>query len=349
MTTQVSQFAPTPESPEDSSGAWLAYSAGLPVLVAVLALMFGWHIAVGAKSLPLSTVLNALISYDASQFDHMIVRDLRLPRAVIAVLVGAALSVAGALMQGVTRNPLAEPGILGLMAGASFAVVMAIGVFQTVPTVWLPWVAAVGAMVTAVVVWLIAQWAPGGATPLTLTLAGAAITAFLGALISVAHLLNQETFEQLRVWLAGSLSGRRVDVLSVAAPWLCLALGVAMVLSRKVTVLAMGDDVARGLGVRTGWLKVQVLLCVVVLTACSVALAGPLGFVGLVIPHVVRLFIGSDYRWIVPYSALVGGAYLLGVDIIARLALRPQEIATGIMTAMVGAPLFIHLVRQRAS
>ena len=210
-------------------------------------------------------------------------------------------------------------------------------------------VAAVGAMVTAVVVWLIAQWAPGGATPLTLTLAGAAITAFLGALISVAHLLNQETFEQLRVWLAGSLSGRRVDVLSVAAPWLCLALGVAMVLSRKVTVLAMGDDVARGLGVRAGWLKVQVLLCVVVLTACSVALAGPLGFVGLVIPHVVRLFIGSDYRWIVPYSALVGGAYLLGIDIIARLALRPQEIATGIMTAMVGAPLFIHLVRQRAS
>ncbi|GGX54969.1 FecCD family ABC transporter permease [Saccharospirillum salsuginis] len=331
-----------------ATSAWVRYSAALPVAVGVLALMFGWHIAVGAKSLPLGTVLDALVNYDNAEFDHMIVRELRMPRALIAALVGASLSVAGALMQGVTRNPLAEPGILGLMAGASFAVVMAIGVFDVVHPAWLPWVAALGALVTALAVWLIAQWAPGGATPLTLTLAGAAITAFLGALISVAHLLNQDSFEQLRVWLAGSLAGRRVDELRVVTPWIIASLFLALALSSKVTVLAMGDDVARGLGVRTGWLKVQVLVCVVVLTACSVALAGPLGFVGLVIPHVVRLFVGADYRWIVPYSAVIGAAYLLGVDIIARLALRPEEVATGIVTAMVGAPLFIHLVRQRA-
>jgi len=331
-----------------TTSAWVRYSTALPVALGVMALMFGWHIAVGAKSLPLGTVLDALVSYDNTEFDHMIVRDLRMPRALIAMLVGASLSVAGTLMQGVTRNPLAEPGILGLMAGASFAVVMAIGVFDVVHPAWLPWVAALGALVTALVVWLIAQWAPGGATPLTLTLAGAAITAFLGALISVAHLLNQESFEQLRVWLAGSLSGRRVDELKVVTPWIIVSLILALALSSKVTVLAMGDDVARGLGVRTGWLKVQVLVCVVVLTACSVALAGPLGFVGLVIPHVVRLFVGADYRWIVPYSAVVGAAYLLGVDIIARLVLRPEEVATGIVTAMVGAPLFVHLVRQRA-
>lgn len=331
-----------------TTSAWVRYSAALPVALGVMALMFGWHIAVGAKSLPLGTVLDALVSYDSTEFDHMIVRDLRMPRALIAMLVGASLSVAGALMQGVTRNPLAEPGILGLMAGASFAVVMAIGVFDVVHPAWLPWVAALGALVTALVVWLIAQWAPGGATPLTLTLAGAAITAFLGALISVAHLLNQESFDQLRVWLAGSLAGRRVDELKVVTPWIIASLVLALALSSKVTVLAMGDDVARGLGVRTGWLKVQVLVCVVVLTACSVALAGPLGFVGLVIPHVVRLFVGADYRWIVPYSAVVGAAYLLGVDIIARLVLRPEEVATGIVTAMVGAPLFVHLVRRRA-
>ncbi|MFQ3282590.1 MAG: iron complex transport system permease protein [Reinekea sp.] len=190
---------------------------------------------------------------------------------------------------------------------------------------------------------------PGGATPLTLTLAGAAITAFLGALISIAHLMDQESFEQLRVWLVGSLAGGRLDVLKVTAPIIIASLMLALALSRKVTVLAMGDDVARGLGVQTGWLKVQVLICVVMLTASTVALAGPLGFVGLVIPHAVRLFVGSDYRWIVPYSALVGASYLLGVDIIARIALRPQEIATGILTAMVGAPLFIHLVRKKAN
>ncbi len=337
-----------PRSEITTGNAWLRYSAGVPAVLGVVVLMFGWHIAVGAKSLPLGTVLDALIHYDNTVFDHMIVRDLRLPRALIALLVGASLGVAGALMQGVTRNPLAEPAILGLMAGASFAVVMAIGVFGVVPSTLLPWVAALGALLTALVVWLIAQWAPGGATPLTLTLSGAAITAFLGALISVAHLLNQESFEQLRVWLAGSLSGRRVDELKVTTPWIIASLVLALALSSKVTVLAMGDDVARGLGVRTGWLKVQVLVCVVVLTACSVALAGPLGFVGLVIPHVVRLFVGADYRWIVPYSALVGAAYLLGVDIVARLVLRPQEVATGIVTALVGAPLFVHLVRQRA-
>ena len=326
---------------------WLGLSA-LPLCLLVIAVLFGWHLAVGARPVPLGTVFQALLNFDASQFDHVIVRQLRLPRAVMALLVGASLSVSGALLQGVTRNPLAEPHILGLMAGASFAVVMVIGVFSWVGGFWLPWVAAGGALVAALMVWLIAQWVPGGATPLTLTLAGAAVTAFLTALISVSHLLNQESFEQLRVWLIGSLAGSGKDLLWIATPWLGLALALAMLLASKVTILAMGDEVALGLGVRTGWLKVQTLLCVVALTAGSVALAGPLAFVGLVIPHAVRLFFGSDYRWIVPYSALIGAAYLLGVDIIARLIMRPQEIATGVITALVGAPLFIHLVRQRA-
>ena len=331
-----------------NTNAWIRLSAAIPIVISIMVLVFGWHIAVGAKSLQISTVLEALIHYDDTVFNHIIVRDLRLPRAMIAILVGASLGVSGALMQGVTRNPLADPSILGLMTGASFAMVMAIGVFNIANPALLPWVAALGTLITAIIVWLIAQWVPGGATPLTLTLAGSAITAFLGALISVANLMDQDTFEQLRVWLVGSLSSGRLDVLKATAPIIIASLVLAVALSRKVTVLAMGDDVARGLGVRTGWLKVQVLTCVIMLTACSVALAGPLGFVGLVIPHAVRLFVGSDYRWIVPYSALIGATYLLGIDIIARLALRPQEIATGILTAMVGAPLFIQLVRKKA-
>lgn len=321
---------------------------GIPVSLAVLAVLFVWHISVGARSLAPATILEALYAYDDTLFEHMIVRDLRMPRAIMAAVVGACLSVAGALMQGVTRNPLAEPGILGLMAGASFAVVIGIGFFEVAGAAWIPLYAAVGALVTALVVWSIAWWAPGGPTPLTLTLAGAVVTAFLAALISMANLVNEQGYEQLRVWLAGSLSGRDFDVLLVSLPWLVIGGVLALFLARQVTVLAMGDDVAQGLGVRAGRLKLQALVCVVILTACAVAMAGPLGFVGLVIPHMVRLFVGSDYRWIVPYSAVVGAAYLLGVDIIARLVLRPQEVATGIVTALFGAPLFIHLVRQRA-
>jgi len=317
------------------------------VMLVIIALIFAAHIAVGAKSLSIGTVIEALVAPDAESFDHMIVRDLRLPRALVALIVGAALSVAGALMQGVTRNPLADPGILGLMAGASFAVVMFTNLFGLASLAWIPWIAALGALVAAVLVYGIALWAPGGATPATLTLAGAAITAFLGAWISLVHLLNEEAFDALRVWLTGSLSGAGLDTLAVTAPGLAVAILVSMGLARQVTVLSMGEEVATGLGVSTGVLKLQLLFAVVVLTASCVALAGPLGFVGLVVPHVVRLFVGSDYRLIVPFSALGGGAYLIAVDIVARMALRPQEISTGLVTALLGAPLFIFIVWQK--
>ncbi|GLQ56779.1 FecCD family ABC transporter permease [Devosia nitrariae] len=334
--------SPVPRT--DQARAW----TGMPLLLAGLVLVFIFHIAVGAKGLPVGTVFDALVSYDPTEFNHVIVRDLRLPRAMVAVVVGASLSVAGALMQGVTRNPLADPGLLGLTAGASFAVVVGTAWFGLSSTMWVPWVASGGALAAALIVYLIARWVPGGATPLSLTLAGAAISAFLAACVSIAHLLSQDTFENLRVWLTGSLAGRDIGILAVTGPWMALAMLLALALARQVTVLAMGDEVARGLGVKTGFLKVQLLLAVVVLTACSVALAGPLGFIGLVIPHVVRLYVGADYRWIVPYSALAGAAYLLAIDIVARIAIAPQEVSTGIITAMVGAPLFVHLVRRRA-
>lgn len=323
-------------------------ATGLPVMAGLAALLFAVHIAVGAKPLPLATVWEALTARDPTLFDHMIIWDLRLPRALIALTVGAALSVAGALMQGVTRNPLADPGILGLLAGASFAVVVSSFLFGASTAGWIPWIAALGALVTALIVYLIAHLAPGGATPLTLTLSGAAISAFLGAIISIAHLLNEDTFDNLRVWLSGSLAGRDISMLYITGPWIAIALAAALILARQVTALTMGDDVAKGLGIRTGPLKLQLLAVVVVLTACSVALAGPMGFVGLVIPHVARLFVGADYRWIVPYAAIIGAAYLLGVDIIARIAIPPREISTGIITAMVGAPFFIQLVRMKA-
>lgn len=321
--------------------------SGVPALLALLVGAFLLHIAVGAKPLPLGIVVDALTHFDPTVFDHVIIFNLRLPRAVLAVVVGASLSLAGALMQGVTRNPLADPGLLGLTAGASFAVVMVTAFTGVANMALTPWIAIVGALAAALVVYFIARFVPGGATPLSLTLSGAAISAFLGALISIAHLLRQDTFENLRVWLTGGLAGRDINLLWYVGPWMAIALAAGIALAPRVTVLAMGDEVAQGLGVRTGRLKVQLLAVVVVLTACAVALAGPLGFIGLVIPHVVRLYVGSDYRWIVPYAALTGAVYLLGVDIIARIAIPPREISTGIITAMVGAPLFVHLVRQR--
>ncbi|KAA9009758.1 FecCD family ABC transporter permease [Histidinibacterium aquaticum] len=329
--------------PRHRSLVWAGPAAG----IALLLLAFGWHISVGAKTIPLPTVAEALVAYDSSVFDHVVIVDLRLPRAVFAVLVGAALSVAGALMQGVTRNPLAEPGLLGLLIGASFAVVIVVGVFDLASPALMPLVAALGALVAAVAVWGIATAAPGGATPLTLVLAGAAVTAFLGALVTVANLLDEQTFEELRVWLTGSLAGRRIEVMWWALPWLASGLAVALATARQVTALAMGEETAVGLGMNVGRLKALVLFAVIALTASAVAIAGPMGFVGLVVPHAVRLFVGQDYRLVVPWSAIAGAGYLLLVDIAARMALAPVEISTGLVTALLGAPIFVWLVRAR--
>jgi iron complex transport system permease protein len=338
----VNQMA-VPTVVQHKARAW----SGVPVLLGALVGVFLLHIAVGAKQLPLSTVIEALTAFDPKTFDHVIIFNLRLPRAVIAVVVGASLSLAGALMQGVTRNPLADPGLLGLTTGAAFAVVIASSVFGVGGMALIPWIAMAGALGAAAIVYVIARLVPGGATPLSMTLAGASVTAFLGAIISVVHLLNQDTFENLRVWLTGGLAGRDITLFLYVGPPMAIALIAGVLLAPRVTVLAMGDEVAQGLGVETGTLKVQLLAVVIVLTACAVALAGPLGFIGLVIPHVVRLYVGSDYRWIVPYAALTGAIYLVSVDIVARIAIPPREISTGIITAMVGAPLFVHLVRRR--
>ncbi len=321
--------------------------SGTVFALGALALAFGWHIAVGAKVIPLSVVIDALATPDPREFDHMVIRDLRLPRALFAVLVGGALAVAGALMQGTTRNPLAEPGLLGLLSGASFAVVMAVGVFDVANPALTPLIAAIGALGAASIVWLIATSAPGGATPLTLVLSGAAVTAFLGALISIANLLDEDSFETLRVWLTGTLAGRSTGVMLWALPWLIAGMGVALVVARQVTALSMGDETATGLGVDVTRLKALVLFSVVALTAAAVAIAGPMGFVGLIVPHAARLIFGHDYRVIVPFCAIFGATFLLVADIAARMVLSPVEVSTGIVTALLGAPFFVWLVRAR--
>lgn len=323
-----------------------------PILAAlaalgVLALALAVHVAVGAKTIPLPTVIEALWSFDPASFDHSVIREMRLPRALIAAAVGASLSVAGALLQGVTRNPLAEPGLLGLMAGASFAVVAGIGIFDVVAPGWQPLLAAAGALGGALAVWAIASAVPGGASPLALVLAGAAVSALLGTLVTLAHLVDPESFRDFRVWLNGTLAGRDTGVLLWALPWMAGGLLLALALARQVTALAMGEDAAAGLGVEVGRLRALALLAAVALTAAAVAVAGPLGFVGLVVPHAVRLFAGADYARILPWSAFAGALFLLLVDTVARVVLAPLEISAGLVTALMGAPLFVWLVRAR--
>jgi iron complex transport system permease protein len=315
--------------------------------LAAIGFFFALHISLGAKHIPLPQVIKALISYDETIFDHIVIWDLRLPRAIMAMIVGACLAVAGALMQGVTRNPLADPGLLGLLTGASFAVVVSYYFYGAAIMPWLPLVAAAGALAAACLVYWIANAAPGGARPLTLILAGAAVTALLAAIISAVQLLNQDNFENLRVWLTGTITGARFEILYWCLPWIAISTALAAYVARQVTSLAMGDEVAIGLGVNVARVKLLCLLAVVGLTASAVALAGPMGFIGLVIPHVVRLFVGTDYARVVPFSALVGAAYLLLVDIVARMVLAPVEISTGLITSLLGAPFFVWLIRAK--
>ncbi|MDB9376309.1 FecCD family ABC transporter permease, partial [Nodularia sphaerocarpa] len=247
----------------------------------------------------------------------------------------------------ITRNPLADPGILGINAGASFAVVIAIFIFGTsAPSIYI-WYAFAGAGITAISVYFLASLGRSGLTPLNLTIAGAAISALLASLITTILIVSQRTLEEIRFWLAGSLAGADTSLIGQVLPYICIGLILAFLLGRQITILSLGEDIAQGLGQQTLWIKIAAAISVFLLQGSAVAVAGGIGFIGLVVPHIVRFFVGVDYRWIIPYSALFGSILLLSSDIIARLVIRPQEIPVGIMTALVGAPFFIYLAKNK--
>jgi iron complex transport system permease protein len=325
---------------------WLSAS-GLFAMFALVVLTLVWHLSIGTKVISITELAQSFYAFNSDNFNHLIIQELRFPRALIAACVGSCLAVSGALMQGVTRNPLADPGLLGMMTGGALAVVYWSSIVDERLLFLMPLVAAGGALVSAMIVWYIATQAAGGINTLSLILSGSAFTAFSGALLAIHHLFDEHTFQTLRTWLVGSLTLSDIDVLYWCLPWMVIGLLMAIFLAPRVTALSMGDQVAMGLGINIIRSKWQLLMCVVMLTAVAIALAGPLGFIGLVIPHVVRFFVGADYRWIVPYCILLGAAYLLFVDSVARWIIQPQEIATGLITILIGAPLFIWLVKTR--
>ena len=321
--------------------------AGLGVGLLLLLLAMLISIAFGAAALAPEDVWAALFRFDPTSTEHLIIRTLRVPRSLVAALVGASLAVAGAIVQGLTRNPLGDPGILGINAGAALAVVAAVFFLNIGSLTLYTLFALAGATVTAFAVYGIGSLGRGGPTPLKLTVAGAAVTALLSSITTAVLILDQRTLEEVRFWLAGSVAGRDLSLLLQVAPYLLGGLLLALALGRQITTIALGDEVAQGLGQRTGLVKLLAALAVVLLAGGAVAIAGPIGFVGLVIPHVARFLVGADYRWILPYSMLVGAIFLIMSDVAARLVAHPIELPVGVMTAVIGGPFFVYLVRWR--
>jgi iron complex transport system permease protein len=321
--------------------------AGLAVAAGVLVVVVGCSFAYGSKPIPLGTVWDAVFSYDPDVSDHLVIRSLRVPRTVLGLAVGAALGVAGAVMQGVTRNPLADPGLLGIEAGASLAVVVGIYSFGIGSLTGYVWFAFVGAAVASVVVYGLGSMGRGGATPVKLALAGAALAALLGSFTSAVLLLDVATLDQYRFWVVGSLAGRDGTIARQVLPFLLVGLVLAIASARQLNVLALGDDVARSLGQRVHLARATAASSVILLCGAATAACGPIGFVGLTIPHVARAICGPDYRWIVPWSIVLAPMLLLGADIVGRVVARPGELQVGIVTALVGAPFFVALVRRR--
>ncbi|AOY73814.1 FecCD family ABC transporter permease [Paenarthrobacter ureafaciens] len=320
-------------------------TALLLLAVVVLAAACAASLAIGARGLPLSTIWEAVTTFNPQDGDHAVVIA-RIPRTVLGLLAGAALGLAGAAMQGVARNPLADPGILGLNAGAALAVVVGIYVFGITSLTGYIWFAFVGAAAAAVVVYAIASRGRDGATPVKLALAGAALSAGLFSLMNVILVSSQDTLDRFRFWQVGSIGGRDWSVLLPALPFLLIGALVVVAGGRVLNGLALGDDVARGLGQNVGLSRGIIGLGIVLLCGSATALAGPIGFLGLVVPHAIRSLTGPDYRWILPFCMVSAPILLIAADVIGRVILLPGEVPAGIMTALVGAPVFVWLIRR---
>jgi iron complex transport system permease protein len=320
---------------------------GLLLAVTVMVVLCFLSLAIGARSITVTTVWQAIVDYDPTNTDQLVIMELRLPRTILGVLAGAALGLAGAVMQGVTRNPLADPGILGVNAGAALFVVVAISVFGLTSVLGYVWFAFAGAGIAAAVVYSIASLGRDGATPIKLALSGAAVSAALGAVTISFLLFDQSTFDRFRFWQVGALAGRDLAVAGQIAPFLIVGSLFALTLGRALNTLSLGEDIARGLGANVALSRALSAVAVVLLCGGATAAAGPIGFLGLTIPHVARMITGPDYRWALPYSMVLAPVLLLSADIIGRVIARPGEVQVGIVTAVIGAPVFIALVRRR--
>lgn len=333
-------------------GKKLRSSVLVGVVVGLLVLLSLLSVALGALSIPLDQVVRALFGDASSKIVDNVIWSVRIPRTLLGLTTGAALGMSGALMQALTRNPLADPGILGVSAGAAFAIVLAVGVFGITSVYGYVWFAFIGALVASVVVFFLGRLGRSGATPVKLALAGVAITSMLSSATSAIVLTDPDALDRYRFWSAGSLADQDSGELLRILPFLAVGAVFALACAPALNSLALGDDMAASLGRRLGLVRLQGVTAIVLLTGASVAVIGPVVFLGLVVPHIARVLaqwtgIGPDHRWLLPLSAAIAPVLLLTADIVGRLVDRPSEIQAGVLVAFIGGPFFIALVRRR--
>ncbi|WP_309080894.1 iron ABC transporter permease [Zhihengliuella sp.] len=315
-------------------------------LAVLLVLATALSLTVGARNTGLPVVWDALTAFDPADGDHLVVHS-RIPRTVAGLLAGLALALAGTALQGITRNPLADPGILGLNAGAALAVVLGIHLAGIAGVTGFVWLGFGGCALAAVTVYAVASLGREGATPVKLALAGAALTAGCTSVMHGVLMIDQTALDSFRFWQVGTLGVRSTETMVSLLPFLAVGTAVCLLSARLFNALALGDDAAAGLGLRVGRGRGIAAAGVVLLVGTAVAIAGPIAFVGLVIPHGLRVLVGSDYRALLPLSALAGPVLLLLADAFGRVVLPPSEVQVGVMTAVIGAPVFIWLIRTR--
>ncbi len=320
-------------------GIWLL------VVVALLVGLAAASLSIGSREVAWSDIAAALRGEVDSVAQAAIAK--RIPRTVLALLAGAALGIAGAVMQGVTRNPLADPGILGVNMGAALAIVTGMAWFGLWTQTSMIWTAIGGAAATALLVYVMGSLGRGGATPLKLALAGAATSATLSSFISAVVLPRGDIAGSVRSWQIGGVGGATFDGISPAVPFIIVGTVICLASARALDLLALGDELAAGLGERVAVVRGLAALGAVILCGAITAVAGPIAFVGLVVPHVCRLMVGVNHVWLLPFSAAVGAALLTASDIVGRVVARPDELAVGIVTAVIGAPFFIAVVRRQ--
>jgi len=313
---------------------------GLLVLAAIHAVAFG------TSTMSFSTITAAIFRFDGTR-DHLLVMTIRLPRVIAALLCGSALAVSGAIMQAVTNNPLASPGLLGINAGASFAVVSLMALFGAGIADIYVWFAFIGAGIAAMVVYALGSSGAVGRSPLGLVLAGAIVATFLTSLTTTILIFNQSTLDAVRLWTAGSVTGRTMAQTKTVGPYIITGLMAALLLGRHLTTLSLGADASRALGQNPVIWRGASVVVIILLAGGAVALAGPIGFVGLVVPHIVRMIVGVDYRWVIPFSALGGALLVVVSDTAGRLVFGSQSFPVGVTIALIGSPFFLHLARTR--
>lgn len=317
------------------------------LFVGLLVVVCFFSITMGARGVGLSTIWKAFTDYDASSASETVIRELRVPRTLIGIFAGAALGLSGAILQGVTRNPLADPGIMGINAGAAAFIVFGIMVLGTQSVGTYVWFAFVGAGVATVTVYGIASFGREGATPVKLALAGAAVTAILSSITSAIVMTNVAALNELRFWQVGSLAGRYFPVFWQTLPFLVIGIVLALGTGRALNGLALGEDLALALGQRVRLTRVVMFATVAVLCGAATAAVGPIVFVGLIVPHLARMICGPDYRWILAYCLLLTPILLLVADIVGRVIVSPSELQVGVVLGVIGAPFFVLLVRYR--